>query len=162
MNEELLRLYNSFNKEHLPGFFDQLVEFININKEKFEGFLFNDSLDAIKRFKASDFYLGTSEDNFKLAIRYYVDKIPNFSDRDICKNVINLLWDLATYMSNEVCPSCQDSTLKIASSLDKKQIYKTCDSCLITIFQNTFIKRPEEMVPATRKQVDSLDDYLNA
>ena len=41
-------------------------------------------------------------------------------------------------------------------STDQKNIYKTCDNCLITIEKGQFIERPEEMIPATRKQVDYL------
>lgn len=59
--------------------------------------------------------------------------------------------DIATFTTNEICPRCQDSNLKISSSIDTKQNYKTCDNCIVTIYHNSFIERPEEMVPATRK-----------
>ncbi|MFS0882878.1 hypothetical protein [Metabacillus niabensis] len=103
------------------------------------------------KFKASDFYLATTEDNIELAINIYIKNIPNFTEREICKHVMSLIWDIATFMTDEICPSCQDSNLKISSSIDTKQIYKTCDNCLVTIYHNSFIERPEEMVPATRK-----------
>lgn len=155
MNNELINIYSHFIPDHLPAFFDELIDFINRNSTVFEKFVYKNSLAILKKASSSDYYIGSSDDNFRVAINYYLPKIRNCSDQDLCRMVMNLLWDLATFMTDEPCPNCHDSNLKIASSLDRKQVYKTCDNCLTTLYNNQFIERPFEMVPATKKQISA-------
>lgn len=85
----------------------------------------------------------------------YSETLIGADEKEICSNVIHMVWDIATFMTDELCPSCQDTNLKIASSTDRNNIYKTCDNCLITMENGQFIERPKEMIPATKEQINS-------
>ncbi|MBC1501080.1 hypothetical protein HB943_10750 [Listeria weihenstephanensis] len=156
MNNELAGLYECFNKDGIALFTDKLIEFINKYEYVFSKFVFKDTLEAIKKFDSIDFYLGTSEDNLEAMVFHYSGQMKKATEEEICYNVIHLIWDIATFMTQEVCPSCQDENLKIASSIDGTKIYKTCDNCLITILNNEFIDRPQEMISATKEQVNKI------
>ncbi|MBC1574525.1 hypothetical protein HCA78_05815 [Listeria booriae] len=156
MNNEIVSLYGNFNKDGLALFTNKLICFINKHEQIFSKFVFKGTLNAIRKFDAADFYLGTSEDNLEVVISHYSRQMKNATEERICYNVVHLIWDIAAFMTQEVCPSCQDENLKIASSIDKTKIYKTCDNCLITLLGNIFIDRPTEMIPANKEQVDKV------
>lgn len=156
MNREIVQIYIEFDKNSLTSFFENLLNFIKKYDETFKLYVFKDSLEAIEKFQKYDFYLGTTDDNIEGLALFYSEEMLKATEKEICGNVIHMIWDVATFRSAELCPSCQDSNLKIASSTDQNNIYKTCDNCLITLEKGKFIERPEEMIPATRKQVDYL------
>lgn len=154
MNQEIVQIYKEFDKNSLTLFFENLLNFIKKYDEIFKLYVFKESLEAIEKFQKHEFYLGTTDDNLEGLALFYSEELLEVTEKEICANVVHMIWDVATFMTDELCPSCQDSNLKIASSTDQKNIYKTCDNCLITIEKGQFIERPEEMIPATRKQVD--------
>ncbi|EFR88720.1 hypothetical protein NT05LM_0681, partial [Listeria marthii FSL S4-120] len=118
-------------------------------------YILEDSLNSIEQFKESEFYLGTTDDNLEGLALGYSETLIGADEKEICGNVIHMIWDIATFMTYELCPSCQDANLKIASSTDRNNIYKTCDNCLITMENGQFIERPKEMIPATKEQINS-------
>lgn len=154
MNREIVQIYKEFNKNSLTSFFESLLNFIKKYDGTFRLYVFKDSLEVIEKFQKNDFYLGTTDDNLEGLALFYSEELLKATEKEICGNVVHMIWDVATFMTDELCPSCQDSNLKIASSTDQKNTYKTCDNCLITLKKGQFIERPEEMIPATRKQVD--------
>ncbi|EAF0861797.1 hypothetical protein CFF26_01275 [Listeria monocytogenes] len=154
MNEEITQLLKNFDNNKLPLFFEKLILFINNHDKIFRKYILEDSLNSIERFKESEFFLGTTDDNLEGLVLGYSEMLIRADENEICRNVIHMIWDIATFMTDELCPSCQDANLKIASSTDRSKIYKTCDNCLITIENGQFSERPKEMIPATRKQIN--------
>ncbi|SEO97099.1 hypothetical protein SAMN04488134_1281 [Amphibacillus marinus] len=154
MNDEIVQLYKEFDKNDLSFFFEKLIKFISKYDKVFRNYVFENSLNVVKKFKEYEFYMGTTDDNLEGLASFYAKEMVGASEKEICGNVIHMVWDIATFMTEELCPSCQDSYLKIVSSTDQKTIYKSCDNCLITIKNDEFIERPEEMIPATKKQVN--------
>ncbi|WP_317635129.1 hypothetical protein [Xylocopilactobacillus apicola] len=112
------------------------------------------------KFNANDFYLGTTEDNLVGLFLSYSKKLSKASNKEICGNVVHLIWNIATFTTDYLCPSCQESNLRISSSTDHNHIYETCDNCLTTFENGEFVERPDEMIPATKKEVD--DFLINA
>ncbi|GIO22185.1 hypothetical protein [Oceanobacillus sp. J11TS1] len=112
MNEEIVRLYSNFDKDNLSVFFEKLIGFINKHDDMFREFIFENTLEVVKTFKAKDFFLGTSDENLEGSIHLYAGRLKNASNKDICENVIHLLWDIAAYMTKEICLSCQDRLSK--------------------------------------------------
>ncbi|EIE5729334.1 hypothetical protein LDQ42_002669, partial [Listeria innocua] len=121
----------------------------------FRKYILEDSLNSIEQSKESEFFLGTTDDNLEGLALGYSETLIGADEKEICSNVIHMVWDIATFMTDELCPSCQDTNLKIASSTDRNNIYKTCDNCLITMENSQFIERPKEMIPATKEQINS-------
>ncbi|EAC8166999.1 hypothetical protein B4U51_08095 [Listeria monocytogenes] len=154
MNEEITQLLKNFDNNKLPLFFEKLILFINNHDKIFRKYILEDSLNSIERFKESEFFLGTTDDNLEGLVLGYSETLIRADENEICRNVIHMIWDIATFMTDELCPSCQDANLKIASSTDRSKIYKTCDNCLITIENGQFSERPKEIIPATRKQIN--------
>ncbi|MDT0015802.1 hypothetical protein QJV03_01220 [Listeria swaminathanii] len=155
MNKEIIQLYKNFDNNKLPLFFEKLILFINNHDKIFRKYILEDSLNSIEQFKESEFYLGTTDDNLEGLALGYSETLIGADEKEICGNVIHMIWDIATFMTDELCPSCQDANLKIASSTDRNNIYKTCDNCLITMENGQFIERPKEMIPATKEQINS-------
>ncbi|AQY51489.1 hypothetical protein PWEIH_14946 [Listeria weihenstephanensis FSL R9-0317] len=156
MNNDIVSLYNNYNENQLSDFFDRLIEFINKYERIFSRFVFEDTLQAVKKLDSSDFYLGTSKDNTEGLVRGYAKEMVKATKKEICYDAVHLIWDIAAFTTQETCPSCQDDELKIASSTDQMKIYKVCDNCLITQLDGEFVDRPQEMIPATKKQVHIL------
>ncbi|EIE5753365.1 hypothetical protein LDQ66_001023, partial [Listeria innocua] len=129
--------------------------FINNHDKIFRKYILEDSLNSIEQSKESEFFLGTTDDNLEGLALGYSETLIGADEKEICSNVIHMVWDIATFMTDELCPSCQDTNLKIASSTDRNNIYKTCDNCLITMENSQFIERPKEMIPATKEQINS-------
>lgn len=157
MKTEIIEIYKQFNIDKLDVFFDRLIEFISKYHSEFEKYTVIEFLEGMETLDSSELYLGTSDDNLELGISNYTITLINKNNREICGNVLNLVWDIATFQTNEKCPSCQDDNLKITSSVDRRIIYKRCDNCLITMIKQKFIDRPEEMIPATKHQVDTVE-----
>lgn len=156
MNEEIVQLYKSFSKNELSIFFGKLIEYINKYDLNFRNFIFENSLNSIEKFKEDEFYLGTTDDNLEGLASCYAKEMLEATEKEICGNVIHMVWDVATFMTEELCPSCQDANLKISSSTDQTIIYKTCDNCLVTIENDKYIERPKQMIPATKRQIKIL------
>ncbi|MBC1676894.1 hypothetical protein HB938_03490 [Listeria welshimeri] len=156
MNEEIVQLYKGFSKSELSIFFWKLIRYINKYDLNFRNYVFENSLNSIEKFKEEEFYLGTTDDDLEGLVSFYANKMLAATEEEICGNVIHMVWDIATFMTEELCPSCQDANLKIASSTDQTIIYKTCDNCLITIENKEYVERPKEMIPATKRQIKIL------
>jgi len=153
MNDEIVNLYSSFKLNEIADFFNDLIGYINKHEGVFSEFTFEDSLKATKTFKAEEFFLGTSDYNFKNGVPFYSEKMKDASEREICHNVMNLVWDMAAFTTKEICPSCQDDYLRLGSSVDRSMIYKICDNCLSTLLDNQFVESPHDIIPATKEQI---------
>lgn len=103
-NEDLIKIYTGYKYESLSKFFDDLINFVYKNSTQFNKYVYKNSQASVMKFKASDFYLGTTEDNIELAINIYIKNIPNFTEREICKHVMSLIWDIATFTTDQICP----------------------------------------------------------
>ena len=159
MNNEIVKLYSGFKLDKMTVFFDDLIDFINKHEEAFSRFTVEDSLEIIKTFKAENFIVGTSDYDFKDGLPFYSEKMKEATEQEICHNVMDLLWDMAAFTTKELCPSCTDDYLKVASSIDRAVIYKVCDNCLVTLLDDRFIESPCDVIPATKPQVDSMGVY---
>ncbi|HFK7815079.1 TPA: hypothetical protein ACGY5Q_001489 [Listeria monocytogenes] len=65
MNEEITQLLKNFDNNKLPLFFEKLILFINNQDKIFRKYILEDSLNSIERFKESEFFLGTTDDNLE-------------------------------------------------------------------------------------------------
>ncbi|BDR59380.1 hypothetical protein [Xylocopilactobacillus apicola] len=77
-------------------------------------------------------------------------------EEEISKQVSSLIWDLSAYMTNEICPNCLDSNLRLTLEAGKERpIIKFCDECLYTGVNDKYTKISGDLVPATKKIVES-------
>ncbi|EAH3523558.1 hypothetical protein D5V67_15585, partial [Listeria monocytogenes] len=103
--------------------------------------------------------LGHSDDNFEIAIPFYTNKvIEGLNEEELSNQVSSLIWDLSAYMTEELCPSCNDSNLRLTTMVSREDtLVKFCDECLYTGIRNERVEIEEDLVPAPKKKVE---EYL--
>lgn len=160
MKEELLKIYKTFSTDNLYIFFDKLISYVNNHVIVFSKYISLDYLEAIKVLNSKKLILGHSDDDFEIAIPFYVNQLKaGTSEEKICNQVAGLIWDLSAYMTDEVCPSCHDSNLRLTTKTNEiNQIIKFCDECLYTGIDGVSIEIEEDLIPASKDLVES---YLN-
>lgn len=156
MKEDILAIYKKFEINNLNMFFDDLIEYVNKYYSVFSKYTSIDYLDAITRVDSTGLILGHSDDNFEIAIPFYTNKvIEGLSEEELSNQVSSLIWDLSAYMTEELCPSCNDSNLRLTTMVSKGDILvKFCDECLYTGIRNEHVKIEEDLVPAPKKMIE--------
>lgn len=156
MKEDILAIYKKFEINNLNMFFDDLIEYVNKYYSVFSKYTSIDYLDAITRVDSTGLILGHSDDNFEIAIPFYTNKvIEGLSEEELSNQVSSLIWDLSAYMTEELCPSCNDSNLRLATMVSKGDILvKFCDECLYTGIRNEHVEIEEDLVPAPKKMIE--------
>ncbi|MBC1547819.1 hypothetical protein HCJ27_11980 [Listeria sp. FSL L7-1435] len=159
MKEDILAIYNKFEINNLNMFFDDLIEYVNKYYTVFSKYISLDYLDAITRLDSTSLILGHSDDNFEIAIPFYTNKvIEGLNEEELSNQVSSLIWDLSAYMTEELCPSCNDSDLRLTTIVSREDILvKFCDECLYTGIRNEHVEIEEDLVPAPKKKVE---EYL--
>lgn len=160
MTEEILAIYNDFYINSLDSFFDELIGYVNKYDSTFLKYTSLEYLDAIKKLNSQNLILGHSDDNFEIAISFYNNQIKEgLNEEEISNQVSSLIWDLSVYMTNEECPSCHDSNLRLTITAGKAdQIIKFCDECLYTGIDGKHVDIEDDLIPAPKNMVKS---YLN-
>lgn len=160
MKEDILAIYKKFDMNKLGIFFDELIEYVNKYESVFSKYISQDYLKSIRKLDSKNLMLGHSDDNFEVAISFYTDKIVGgLNEEEISTQISLLIWDLSAYMTEEVCPSCHDSNLRLTSMIkEKKVIVKFCDECLYTGINDEHVEIEEDLVPASKELIES---YLN-
>lgn len=156
MKEDILEIYKKFDINNLNMFFDNLVEYVNKYSSIFSKYTSLDYLETIRKLKSTDLILGHSDDSFEIAIPFYIKKvIEGLSDEELSNQISLLIWDLSAYMTEEVCPNCNDSNLRLASMIDEKRtIVKFCDECLYTGINNKYVEIEKDLVPASKELIE--------
>lgn len=156
MKEDILAIYKKFEMNNLNMFFDDLIEYMNKYYSVFSKYTSIDYLDAITRVDSTSLIIGHSDDNFEIAIPFYTNKvIEGLSEEELSNQVSSLIWDLSAYMTEELCPSCNDSNLRLTTMVSKEDILvKFCDECLYTGIRNEHVVIEEELVSASKKMVE--------
>lgn len=157
MNKSIIKIYDSFDKSELNIFFDNLIKFVNKYDSEFQKHTSLKYLNSIKKFKSQDFILGHSDDSLELGISFYKKKIEENQDEEAtCNQVSSLIWALSAYMTDELCPICSESNLRLTvMKQEENQIVKFCDECLSTIINDNYVKIEGELIPASKKMVES-------
>ncbi|MHC5216411.1 hypothetical protein ACYSNR_07065 [Enterococcus sp. LJL128] len=163
MKEDLLNIYNNFDSKKLDELFDDLVKYVNNYEYVFSRYTVLDYLEEMKKFDSKYFVIGHSDDNFLLGIPYYKKNIlDGIDEQEITNQVTSLIWDLGTYMTDEICPNCHESNLRLTTTITKKnELVKFCDECLYKGISNKYVDIQEELIPATKTLIThSIDESI--
>lgn len=156
MKEDILNIYKKFDINNLDIFFDNLIRCVNKYRFVFSKYISLDYLEAIGKLDSESMILGHSDDNFEIAIPFFTNKVlEGLSEEELSTQIASLIWDLSAYMTEEVCPSCKDSNLRLTSTLDvEKSVVKFCDECLYTGKGDKHIAIEGELIPASKERVE--------
>ncbi|WP_086312696.1 hypothetical protein A5821_000282 [Enterococcus sp. 7F3_DIV0205] len=157
MREEILTIYNNFSIDSLDLFFDELINYVKKYDSIFLKYTSLEYLDEMKKFKSKNLILGHSDDNLEIAIPFYTNKIKKgLNEEEMSKQVSSLIWDLSAYMTDEECPSCHDSNLRLTvATSNTNQIIKFCDECLYTGIADKHVDVKDDLIPAPKNLVKS-------
>lgn len=157
MEEEILKIYSNFSINNLDVFFDELISYVNKYDSIFFKYTSLEYLDAIKKLDSKNLIIGHSDDNFEIAISFYMNQInKGLNEEELSNQVSSLIWDLSAYMTDEECPSCHDSNLRLTIiSSEINQIIKFCDECLYTDINGKRVDIEDDLIPAPKSIVKS-------
>lgn len=159
MKDDILEIYTKFEETNLNLFFDYLISFVKKYSNVFEKYTSTTYLEAIQNVSSNSYILGHSDDNFNIAIPFYIKQInEGLSEEGISNQISTLIWDLSAYMTNEECPSCHDSNLRLTITNENNQVIKFCDECLYTGLDGRHIDIEGDLIPAPKEIVEK---YLN-
>jgi hypothetical protein len=156
MKEEILKIYDSFSINDLASFFDKLINYVNKYESIFSKYTSLEYLNGIKLLNSKNLILGHSDDNFEISIPFYIKQInKGIDEKEICNQVVSLIWDLSAYMTHEECPNCHDNNLRLTVTNKANQIIKFCDECLYTDINDKHVDIQDDLIPASKKIIDS-------
>lgn len=157
MREEILTIYNNFSIDSLDSFFDELISYVKKYDSIFLKYTSLEYLEEIKKLNSKNLILGHSDDIFEIAIPFYTNKIKEgLNEEEISNQVSSLIWDLSAYMTDEECPSCHDSNLRLTVTTNNaNQIIKLCDECLYTGIAGKHVYVEDDLIPAPKSLVKS-------
>ncbi|WIY63172.1 hypothetical protein [Bacillus arachidis] len=161
MRKELLEIYTNFSNEKLETFFDDLIGIVIQNQEIFSKYLTIDFFNEIIKYKSTDFIIGHSDDLFSKGVDYYKKNIGTFSEEQLVRQVATLIWGLSAYMSDKLCPNCQQSNMRLLMSENRSDIYEFCEECLFTILDGNPVNVDEELFPAKKQEVIQCLNKIN-
>jgi hypothetical protein len=106
-------------------------------------------LKFITEIEPNMFVLGSTGENFEGVVTNYVQRPPS-SEIEAWRRISNIIWDLTTFTSQEVCPQCKGDHLRILTDTDGIEVYKSCESCSFTESNGHSFQRQGIFLPANR------------
>lgn len=156
---ECIEIFKKVDNNNLNEFLDDLVLFVTKHKTMFVDVADLNFLEFISSIDSNKFVIGTTGDNFEgLSTIYNKNKQVNL--RDIWRIVSNTIWDLTTFTTKEICPQCRNDNLRILTDLEKKTIYKACETCFWVECNGEGILRPNDLFPADKDILSRLEENL--
>ena len=146
------------SNNNLEELLERLIEFVKRNNDILVMVADEKFLQYIMSIKADMFVIGTCGDNFENTVNIYAKK-NDVSNYEVWKMISNLIWDLTTFTTSEVCPYCHSDHLRILTDGKGEKIYKSCDTCFAIEEQGQSIPRPKEIFPADKKILYKLKYY---
>lgn len=154
---ECIEIFKKVDNNNLNEFLDNLVLFITKHKVMFVDVADLNFLEFILSIESNKFVIGTTGDNFEgLSTIYNETKQVNI--RDIWRIVSNTIWDLTTFTTEEICPQCKNDNLRLLTDLEKKTIYKACETCFWIECNGKAKARPQDLFPADKDIISRLEE----
>lgn len=92
------------------------------------------------------YILGSTGDEFNSIVGSYISRKPR-SEFEILRRISNLVKDIITFSSTEVCPQCKSDHLRIFTDIDSERLYRRCETCSFTDITEES-QRQEPLIPA--------------
>lgn len=154
MNEELVKIYSSFDIENMASFLDKLVLFVKKNHSIFLKYTLPDFLEGMEKIKSNEMIFGHTDENLEGIINHKKELFKQgMNKRDLCESVLTNAWDVCIYKTEKVCPACGDENLSVTVTSNQNQTVLFCEECLFTEIDGFSVEVKEDLIPANKKQV---------
>jgi len=156
--KECLSIFNRVNNNTLEEFLDNLISFVKNNENKLSKVADMSFLIFAKSINSNMFVVGSTKDDFECIVNNY-SQTKSASEIEVWRIISNIIWDLITMTTEEICPQCKSDHLRILTDVGKSTIYKECETCFWTEVDGKGIKRPNGLLPADKKVLSKLGLY---
>lgn len=147
---QCLTIFSKVSNDTLNDFLNDLVLFVKNNKKELSKVADIDFLLFIESINATNFVIGSTKDDFERIVNNNSkNKVANL--KDVWKIIANLVWDLTTMTSEEICPQCKSDHLRVLTDSEKSKVYKECETCFWTEIDGKGIRRPKGLLPADKE-----------
>lgn len=139
---EVLELFSEIENIDMISFLYGLVNIVKTNSENINQILnigrsnssytFSENEVFFFRFIATinpkSYVVGSSGDDFKSIVKSYIILKPK-TEFEVLRRISNLVRDLITFTSSEVCPQCKSDHLRIFTEVNNERLYRHCETC---------------------------------
>ncbi|OAB33531.1 hypothetical protein [Paenibacillus glacialis] len=161
---ETVELFSEIKNMNLTSFLCRLVEIVKSNQETINQILNEGqrnsknltSENEIKFFRfittidPEMYVIGSTGDDFNLIVQSYISRTPK-SEFEVLRRISNLVKDIITFTSLEVCPQCNSDHLRIVTDISNERLYRHCETCSFTDTADEEFLRQELLIPANIK-----------
>lgn len=158
---EALELFLEIENMSLTSFLRQLVEIVKSNQGAINQILNTRQSNSTYKFSENElnffqfittinpemYVIGSTGDDFNSIVGSYINREPK-SEFEILRRISNLVKDIITFTSSEVCPQCNSDHLRILTDINNERLYRHCETCSFTHTADEEFQRQELLIPA--------------
>lgn len=134
-----------------------LIGFLTKHERQTRKYVSASTLTFLKTLKPQEYILGQSDQDFVSVIAYLATQ--SLTLEQTIRETVLLIWDLISYTSDEICPGCQQTNLRLYTGENTSDIYETCIECSARRKNGQWIYSREELYPANKSIILAyLDD----
>ncbi|GMQ57590.1 hypothetical protein AN1V17_19850 [Vallitalea sediminicola] len=151
-----LKILNNVSNNNLDKLLENLIAFVIQNENILSKVADKEFLTFVKNVHANMFVVGSTKDDFERLTNNYC-RLQSATTTDVWRIVSNLVWDLITMTTEEICPQCKSDNLRLLTDMDKNIIYKSCETCFWIEVNGKGIKRPNVLLPANKNMISKYE-----
>lgn len=158
---EALELFSEIEKMDLTSFLHELVVIVKSNHGAINQILNTGQSNSNYKFSENEIFffqfittidpemyvIGSTGDDFNSIVGSYISREPK-SEFETLRRISNLVKDIITFISAEVCPQCRSDHLRIFSDINSERLYRHCETCSFTDTLDEEYYRQEVLIPA--------------
>lgn len=159
-NKEKINLWNecrdmfsSVSNNNLDNLLRRTVLIVNRYQKILSKVADLNFLEYIIQLNSSDYQIGLNGDDYEMILKKYVE-IEIVSLKEIWRILSQLVWDLCTAVTTEICPNCHCDELILLTDKTEKHLYKSCETCFWTSEDGLQVKKPKELYPAKKSMLN--------
>lgn len=123
-----------------------LCQFLKRNHEISKKNIDLSVLMFLYKLNPSDYILGTSDQDYTSLKIHLMSR--ELTKKEELKESVMLIWDLISYMTDEICPSCNQANLRLYTDTNYRDVYAACEECFSCRKDGVWIISNEELYPA--------------
>ncbi|MGT2911565.1 hypothetical protein ACVR1I_07625 [Streptococcus cameli] len=151
MPESLVQILKTFNGND-ETLVSRLIAFLKENHRLSKKYITETALDMLYHLDVKEYIFDTSDQDYILVIDYLIHN--ELTDEECFKEVAMLIWDMITFMTNEECPSCNQTNLRLYTDQKQRNLYEVCIECLARRKNGEWEYSRREIYPAKKELVD--------
>lgn len=148
-----VKFLKDFNDDY-EELINVLISFLRRNDKISKKYIETFALYHLYNVSPKEYILNHSDqDNFLVINHLITQEFVN--EEEIIKEVVYLIWEIITYMTDEVCPSCFQTNLRLYTDRFQQDVYEMCVECFACRKGEDWIHLKQDLYPATKYLVTS-------